>query len=106
MGSSSSSFFAHAIDYEPLVATGDLSEDDLQTSVRLSLAMVELLPDMIRHYAKRLEGLRSEPSSLYNSNCPARGRLWAKRRGPISKLRGITRGERPSSWPDGTAGSN
>jgi hypothetical protein len=35
--------------------TGDLSEDDLATGGRLSLALTDLEPDMIRHYAARLE---------------------------------------------------
>jgi hypothetical protein len=52
------------MDCEPLVVTGDLSEDDLQTPARLSAALAELWPDMVRHYAKRLEELPSEPATL------------------------------------------
>jgi hypothetical protein len=42
-------------DCEPQLLTGDLSEDDLATGGRLSAALTELLPDMVRHYASRLE---------------------------------------------------
>jgi hypothetical protein len=42
-------------DCEPLNLTGDLSDDDLTTGGRLSAALAELLPDMVRTYAGRLE---------------------------------------------------
>jgi hypothetical protein len=38
-------------DFELLVQTGDLSEDDLTNPVRFAAAMVELLPEMARCYA-------------------------------------------------------
>jgi hypothetical protein len=38
-------------DFELLVQTGDLSEDDLTDPVRFAVAMVELLPEMARCYA-------------------------------------------------------
>jgi hypothetical protein len=39
-------FPIHVADCEPLVLTGDLSDDDLATPARLSAALVELLPDL------------------------------------------------------------
>ena len=54
-----------AADFEPLILTGDLSEDDLTTSGRLAAALAELLPDMVRHYAARLEEPRPRALSLY-----------------------------------------
>jgi hypothetical protein len=58
-------FLVRVADCEPLILTSDLSENDLQTSVRLSSAVAELWSDMVRHYAKRLEEQQREPSSLY-----------------------------------------
>jgi hypothetical protein len=56
--------------FDPLVASGDLAETDLQMPARLAAALAELLPDMARHYAARLVGPRSEPSSLYRRLLP------------------------------------
>jgi hypothetical protein len=52
-------------DIEPLVLTGDISEDDILKPARLSVAMSELLPDMARYYASRLDELQREPATLY-----------------------------------------
>jgi hypothetical protein len=57
-------------EFEPLVVTGDLSENDLLMPARLSAGLVELLPDMIPHYAKRLQEQQREPSSLYRLELP------------------------------------
>jgi hypothetical protein len=58
-------------DCEPLVLTGDLSEDDLATSARLSAALAELLRDMVRHYASRLEEHEPRALSLYALALPS-----------------------------------
>jgi hypothetical protein len=58
-------FPIRAADVEPLVLTGDLSDDDLTTGGQLSAALTELLPDMIRHYAARLEEPHPRALSLY-----------------------------------------
>ena len=50
-------------DCDPLLRTGDLSEDDLTTGGRLSVAMTELLPDMVRYYA-RTAGGGASPGAL------------------------------------------
>ena len=39
--------FIRVEEFEPLVATGDLSDDDLLMPARLSAALVELLPGVI-----------------------------------------------------------
>jgi hypothetical protein len=54
------------------VLTGDLSEDDLATPARLSAALAELLPDMVKHYASRLEEHGPRALSLYALTLPGR----------------------------------
>ena len=54
-----------AADVEPLILTGDLSEDDLTSGGRLAAALAELLPDMVRHYAARLEEPHPRALSLH-----------------------------------------
>jgi hypothetical protein len=63
-------FPIHVADCEPLVLTGDLSEDDLATPARLSAALAELLPDMVKHYASRLEEHGPRALSLYALTLP------------------------------------
>jgi hypothetical protein len=42
-----------------------ISEDDLTTPTRLAAALAELLPDMARHYAGRLEDPKPETRNDY-----------------------------------------
>ena len=58
-------FPIRAAGFEPLLLTGDLSEDDLTSGGRLAAALADLLPDMIRHYAARLEDPPPRALSLY-----------------------------------------
>ena len=53
-----------AADVDPLILTGDLSDDDLTTSGRLAAALAKLLPDMVKRYAGRLEDSLGEPATL------------------------------------------
>jgi hypothetical protein len=62
-------FSVNVADCDPLVQSGDFSEDDL-TPARASSAAAELWPDLVRHYAKRLEEQQREPSSLYRLTLP------------------------------------
>jgi hypothetical protein len=57
-------------DLDLLVQTSDLSESDLTNPTRFSSALAELLPDMIRHYAARLEDLKPEPRNDYEFTLP------------------------------------
>jgi hypothetical protein len=59
-----------AADCEPLLLTGDLSEDDLTTGGRLSVALTELLPDMVRYPAERLEEEHPRALSLHALTLP------------------------------------
>jgi hypothetical protein len=63
-------FPVRVMDCDPLIQSGDFSEDDLTTSARLSAALAELLPDMVRHYAKRLEEQEPRALSLYALTLP------------------------------------
>jgi hypothetical protein len=54
-----------AADFEPLILTGDLSDDDLTSGRRLAAALAELLPDMVKHYAARLEEPQPQALLLY-----------------------------------------
>jgi len=54
-----------AADVDPLILTGDLTEDDLAAGGRLAAALAELLPDMVRHYAARLEEPHPRALSLH-----------------------------------------
>jgi hypothetical protein len=62
-------FSVNAADCDPLIESGDSSEDDL-TPARASSAAAELWPDMVRHYASRLQEQQREPSSLYRLALP------------------------------------
>ena len=59
-------------DLDPLVQTGDLSEDDVANPnpTRLSAALAEFLPDMVNHYASRLEEHEPRALPLYRLPLP------------------------------------
>jgi hypothetical protein len=64
-----------------LVASGDISEDDLLTPAKASEAVAELLADMARALAAlHMEEPQREPATLYRVVLPGSG-LSAMRRG-------------------------
>ena len=78
-------FVANVADYDPLVAAGDLTEDDVGSPTRLSSALAELQADMARALAAlHMEEREPRALSLYAMSLPgSRTPLGEARRGDL-----------------------
>jgi hypothetical protein len=83
-------------EFEPLIVTCDLSDDDLLLPARLSA--VELLPDMIPYYAKRLEERQREPATLYRVVLPGSRTLLGEARLANLEIARQVHGMRSRRW--------
>ena len=95
-----------AADCEPLIITGDLSDDDFATPARLSAALTELLPDMVRHYASRLEEHEHQAVSLYRLTLPGSRTALGEATLADLELAQVRSSGRRSNYPASAAGSS